>query len=83
MIGADNNCEWNKQEVENYLGNGFYLTVYHNQKTFEQDEFGDERIQEQSQLSKVFTVANQPAWSEGYIKRNSLIDETAFLQLGQ
>ena len=29
--GADESCIWDQQEVLEYLGSGFFLTVYHNQ----------------------------------------------------
>ena len=32
--GADESCIWDQQEVQEYLGNGFYITVYHNQQKF-------------------------------------------------
>ena len=32
--GADESCIWDQQEVQEYLGSGFYMTVYHNQQKF-------------------------------------------------
>ena len=33
-VGVDENCVWDLKEVQSYLGIGFYLSVYHNQKEF-------------------------------------------------
>ena len=30
VLGADENCVWNQQEVQAYLGDGFYMKIYHN-----------------------------------------------------
>ena len=43
-LGADENCVWDKQEFLTYLGNSFYIKVYHNQQEFKQDAYGEDRI---------------------------------------
>ena len=30
VIGADEDCEWDKNEMLEYLGPSFYFTFYHN-----------------------------------------------------
>ena len=67
-----------------YLGQNYlFITVFHNQQVFHVNQYNEERISHISTQSKVLLVTNQPSWTEGFVKKNMLYDETDFMQLGQ
>ena len=53
--GAEDDCAWERDEVEGYLAT-YNLMVYHNFMEFEQDKFGEDSVQRKSVLHKHFKV---------------------------
>ena len=80
--GGEDDCVWDLEEVRDYLGNGFFLSIFHNQQEFKQSLFGEDSIEKKLVLTKVFTVSAQPSWTETFIQKKTLADETSFVQLG-
>ena len=57
VVGGDDTCEWDKEKVEQHIGNGIYLKVYHNTKEFRLNAFEkQERVQRYAQVSTIFSV---------------------------
>ena len=47
------------------------------------NEFSDNRISKYAELTAVWTIANQPIYTEIFMQTNDLSDEIDLLQLGQ
>ena len=75
-LGADQSCEWDQTKVQAYLGAYFDIIIYHNQAEFKQDAYGEDRIQRQIEKTLIHSVSNDAFWSEGYIQKHTLTDET-------
>ena len=44
VVGGDESCVWDKQEVQNYMASAFSLLSFVNQQEFMADKFGDESV---------------------------------------
>ena len=71
-------CEWNKRAVMNYL-KSFRLNVIFNVGVFLPNEFGEDRIQKRSVLTKVYVDPKTSNWVGAYIQRATLNDEISLL----
>ena len=74
---------WNQPAAFEYLGIRNDLLVYHNQKTFKQEAFGDDRVLHHSVLKKLRADMLSPHWFKTFVQTAELNDEIAWLQLGQ
>ena len=82
-IGGEDSCVWDKNEVDAYLGREYNMLVYYNQAGFRSQKYGEERIERKSVLDPRWTITNLPIWTEGFVNKHSLEDETHLFQLGQ
>ena len=60
----------------------FYINMYVSDNTFKQDTYGKESIQAHSRFHQKQVSKGQNVFIATEFKRNSLEDETAYLQLG-
>ena len=65
------------------MGDALSMKILHNQPSFEQSGFGDDRIKRMSVLTSVYTSTNFASWTSTFIKKNVLLDEIDFFQVGQ
>ena len=61
----------------------FDFVMYHNQQEFIPDAYFDDTVVRKSELTALWTINDQPVYSETFMHTNELIDETDLLQLGQ
>ena len=63
------------------------MLVYYNQNSFKQDGYSTERIEKKSVLTKIRNVYEEgymdAKYTEFFVNKNQLSDETDLLQLGQ
>ena len=61
------------------MTNTFDFVIYYNQREFNSNLYGDDRIEKKSMLKYIWTSIDQPSWSESTFKMNVLEDEVALL----
>ena len=84
VIGGEDTCVWDKEEVRKYMGQTFYTMAYHNQQVFMKDQYDeDERIGQRSEVLASFTSMDKASWTQSFIQRDELIDEVELFQIGQ
>ena len=59
---ARDNCNWDKQTAVDYFGGVVSLQIYNNYASFQQDEFGTERIVRKSGVHGVSMDVEIPKW---------------------
>ena len=76
--GADD-CEWDKDLMEEYLGPQWDMVVYHNQREFDEHGFKEGAVKEFSVITKVRNVGLIPKFTEFFNNKNTILDEVALL----
>ena len=66
-------CEFDRNATISYLGPLQFL-VYHNQGSFELDEYGNSRIYQHSQIDQQQVDEYRPNWLKTDIQQNVLVD---------
>ena len=67
-VGAEEDCVWDQQQMEQYLGGAsFLLHLYFNQQKFKPDVYGEDRIKRFSSRSTAVIVADRSSWTERYV----------------
>ena len=83
VVGADDDCVWDKDAVMNYMGSAFNLLSYYNQQEFKEHSFDiDDRIEYRSELHATFASTKEAHFTEAWVGLNELEDSTDFFQLG-
>ena len=83
VVGADDDCVWDKDAVMNYMGSAFNLLSYYNQQEFKEDAFDkDDRIEYRSELHTTFTATKDAHYTQAWVELNELEDSVDFFQLG-
>ena len=81
--GGGEDCIWDQQEVEQYLGS-YNMLMYRNIAEFKQDKYGEDSVQKKSVLSSRYSIANKnPSFTQTNVVKTQLIDEVEMIQLGQ
>ena len=44
VLGADESCEWDPQEIKDYLGTGFEFLIFHNQMEFDDQNYDEASV---------------------------------------
>lgn len=82
-VGGEEDCIWDKNEVEDYLGKAYYMKAFINLQKFMPDKYDDHGIERKLEVKKLFFNGGNPSWYDASVVMKKLIDETDMLQLGQ
>ena len=74
-------CQADLQKQIDYLGN-MNMLVYFNTATFQQDEFGNQRIDRQSTIRNIQVDQFRANFIFGWIQTKQLQDEITYIQYG-
>ena len=83
VVGGDDDCVWDHDAVKSYIGSSYKILVYHNQKEFKQDKYGENRVKKYSDISAAYSISKDPVFTDAFLTKNELIDEVDFFQLEQ
>ena len=72
------NCNYDKDKLIEYLG-PIQMLIYKNIGSFQQDEYGNERVKKESSISRIQVDEYRPSWINTKISNNVLYDETQFI----
>ena len=78
LVGGDESCVWDEDEVKDYIGSAFSILVYHNQNEFREDKYGDYRVVKNSVLTPMYSVTKNAVYTEAFITKYELYDEVDF-----
>ena len=78
----DDNCNWDKDALGDYLGGNAIFNVFANQVSFDINNFSESKTKMGTSIKSSMFNTKDAAWVGTYIKRNEIIDEISLLQLG-
>lgn len=79
--GGGDECEWDLKAHYDYLGRALNILFLYNHGSFDQKEYGSDRISKTSTLHLQNTDSTLPSWTEVSIHSYSLVDETSLIRI--
>ena len=71
-------CNFDYDKMTEYLG-FLNMHIYTNMGRFLQDQYGSERVKQESSLKRIKIPNDEPARIRTRIKKNVVVDETQFI----
>ena len=77
--GGHDGCEWDEVAVQEYLGSAPTMMILYNQVTLNDRKYGDERLEKKASVHSFQISTSTGAYSEAFITKHEIEDETDFL----